>query len=111
MTSTRIDTKPSSINPYQLDRDDELEEPPGTQALAATVTSTELIGAAARLDSAAPQTVRVPSPRARSRARSTALPAGRGQRARVNLSRARVLVVYDLALGLERGRPEDILYL
>jgi len=109
MTSTRIDTKPSSINPYQLDRDDELEEPPGTQALAATVTSTELIGAAARLDSAAPQTVTVPSPRARSRARSTALPAGRGQRARVNLSRARVLVVYDLALGLERGRPEDIL--
>ena len=109
MTSTRIDTNPSSIHPYQRDRDDELEEPPGTQALAATVTSTELISAAARIDSAAPQTVRVPTPRARSRARSTAHPAGRGQRARVDLSRARVLVVYDLALGLERGRPEDIL--
>ena len=109
MTSTRFDTTPSSNHPYQRDRNDELEEPPGTQALAATVTSTELISAGARLDSAAPQTVRVPTPRTRSQARPTSRPAGRGRHARVDLSRARVLVVYDLALGLERGRPEDIL--
>ena len=109
MTSTRNDTNPSSILPLQRDLNDELEEPPGTHPLAATSTSTVRIGTAARIDSAAPHPVAVPSPRTRSRARSTAHPAVPGQRARVNLSRARVLVVYDLALGLERGRPEDIL--
>lgn len=109
MTSTRNDTNPSSILPLQRDLNDELEEPPGTHPLAATSTSTVRIGTAARIDSAAPLPVAVPSPRTRSRARSTAQPAVPGQRARVNLSRARVLVVYDLALGLERGRPEDIL--
>ncbi|HJX40120.1 MAG TPA: ATP-grasp domain-containing protein [Anaerolineales bacterium] len=109
MTSTRNDTNPSSILPFQRDLNDELEEPPGTHPLAATITSTERIGTAARIDTAAPQPAAVPSPRTRSRARSTALPAVPGRRARVNLSRARVLVVYDLALGLERGRPEDIL--
>ena len=109
MTSTRNDTNPSSILPFQRDLNDELEEPPGTHPLAATSTSTVRIGTAARIDSAAPHPVAVPSPRTRSRARSAAQPAVPGQRARVNLSRARVLVVYDLALGLERGRPEDIL--
>lgn len=33
----------------------------------------------------------------------------RGKLARLGLAQARVLMLYDLALGLERGRPEDIL--
>ena len=109
MTPTRIDTTPSSIHPFQRDLNDELEEPPGTHPLAATVTSTELIGAAARVDSAAPQPVGIPARRTRSRARAAPAATGRGRQPRVDLARARVLVVYDLALGLERGRPEDIL--
>jgi D-alanine-D-alanine ligase len=58
------------------------------------------------LDSAAQTSVGVASPRSRSH---PAPLAGQRPRARVDLSRVRVLMLYDLALGLERGRPEDIL--
>jgi D-alanine-D-alanine ligase len=107
MTSSATENFPSAIHPFQRDRSEELEEPPGTFPLSVSVSPTERITSPAELAVTVRQPLGAPGPRTRPLAAEPLT--RRVPRARMSVARARVLVLYDLALGLERGRPEDIL--
>lgn len=109
MTSSATKTLPSSVHARQQDRGEELEEPPGKRTLHAAVASAELRTTSARPSAVAPWTGEFPVERVPIGLRIARPLLRRGKLARIGLAQARVLMLYDLALGLERGRPEDIL--
>lgn len=99
----------SSGHPHQHDRGGELEEPPGTRRRRAAAASAELSTDSPRLAAVASWPSSLPAGRAQTGLRIPRPLLRRGKLARLGLAQARVLMLYDLALGLERGRPEDIL--